>query len=116
MNFFQVRTFRKLKLGYSFLMRIQLLRQSLDGGRKIFVLLQNQGETKVLQRQEEGGAWIALMVGTGREVRLKQNLKYTKCPVSIILNVKHWEYYEPFITIPFTETAGVGVKSKNVQI
>ena len=56
------------------------------------------------------------MVGTGREVRLKQNLKYTKCPVSIILNVKHWEYYEPFITIPFTETVGVGAKSKTVQI
>ena len=56
-------------------MRIQLLRQFLDGGRKIFVLLQNQGETKVLQRQEEreeeGGAWIALMVGTGRLVSEK---------------------------------------------
>ena len=30
--------------------------------------------------------------------------------------VKHWDYYEPFIHLPFTETVGVGVNAKTVQI
>ena len=75
LELFTSKTLRNSKMGLSVLMRIQLSRQFLDGGRKIFVLLLNQGETRVLQRQEErkeeGGAWIALMVGTGRLVSEK---------------------------------------------